>query len=386
MKRRLLLMFLLALGLAPGCEGGCGGCGTPSADKPDAAATDEGRIELLDPGKEPRVKLQVGRWQGLTYRWRVRNESSFGLQGNKPVRAPTVIALMTFRVTQGSADPVVRDRNGKNFKLVEERATVDSLEVDSKGIPPETAKAMNQGLAAYAGTRTRMLVAEDGEIFEMKTELVGGVEPAPEEKEVLDRSWEVQRRFPFRLPPEPVGVGGKWRFSETVELGDVKAIQMAEMSVKSVSDRQVVIRISVRQHAPVQEFPHPFAPGKTALLEQFRGDGEGQLTIDRLTGIPVHGKLSVTGRLTVSTLGNPTERASFISASVLNSTAVILGDGGSGDTELTSPDAGDEWDKLDAGEGGSVLDGGSAVDGVAAAPSASASASAPSVPSGDGDD
>lgn len=372
MKRRLLLLFLLAAGLAPGCDGGCSGCGADPDTTPDAASEAEGRVEFLDAGKEPRVKLQVGRWQGLTYRWQVKNESSFGLQGNKPVRSPTVVAEMTFRATRGSADPIVRERNGKEFKLVEERATVDSLEVEPKGIPPETAAAMNQGLAGYVGTRTRMLVAEDGEVFEMKTELVGGVAPAPEEKEVLDRSWEVQRRFPFRLPPEPVGVGAKWRFSETVELGGVKAIQMAEMSLKSISERQVVIRISVRQHAPVQEFPHPFAPGKTALLEQFRGDGEGQLTIDRLTGIPMQGKLSVTGRLTVSTLGNPGERASFISASVLSSTATILGDGGAGDL-----DAGDAWGSADAAD-------------AAAAPSASAAAtaSAPAtpVPSGDVDD
>ncbi|MCA9626263.1 MAG: hypothetical protein KC766_01295 [Myxococcales bacterium] len=375
MKRRLLLMFLLALGLAPGCEGGCGGCGSSEDQQPDAAS-EEGRVELLNPGKEPRVRLQVGRWQGLTYRWRMRNESSFGLQGNKPVRSPTVVALMTFRVTRGSADPVVRERNGKSFKLVEERATVDSLEVDPKGMSAETAKAMNQGLASYAGTRTRMLVAEDGETFEMKTELVGGVEPAPEEREVLDRTWEVQRRFPFRLPPEPVGVGGKWRFSETVELGGVKAIQMAEMSVKSITDRQAVIRISVRQHAPVQEFPHPFAPGKTALLEQFRGDGEGQLTIDRLTGIPVQGKLSVTGRLTVSTLGNQSERASFISASVLTSTATILGDGGGVDL-----DAGDDW-----GDGGASDGGADSADATPSSPTPVPSSSAPPVPSGDGDD
>lgn len=328
LARRLLFTALSALSLAAGCEGGCGGCSKETPSDSDAGKVPEARIELLDAGKEPRVRLQVGRWQGLTYTWKVRNESSFGVVGAKPAKAPTLLADMTFSVQRGTADPVVRERNGRTFRLVEEAATVDAMQVDPKGLPPETVKALNQGLASYAGTRTRVLVAEDGELFEMKTELVGGVEPAPEEKEVMDRAWDVQRRFPFRLPPAAVGVGSKWRFSETIESNGLKLVQLAEMSVKSISDAQVVIRINVRQHAPRQEFVHPFAPGQTALLEQFRGDGDGQLTIDRLTGIPIVGRLSVTGRLTISTVGKPMERASFISASVLRSSAVILGEGG----------------------------------------------------------
>lgn len=353
--RRALTWALLALGAAVGCDGGCGAC-SGGAPKAGALVEPEARVELLDPGSAPRVELEVGRWQGLTYHWQVRNESSFGLQGNKPIKAPTVVANMTFQVTHGTADPVLRERGGRTLRLVEERATVDSIEVDPKGLSPELVTALNQGLAGYAGTRTRTLVGEDGELVEMKTELVGGVEPAPEEKEMLDRTWEVQRRFPFRLPPAAVGVGGKWRFSETIEMSGVKAVQVAEMTVTQIHASEVVIRVQVRQHAPRQELIHPFAPGKTALLEQFRGDGDGELTIDRLTGIPMQGKLSVTGRLTLATVGKPNERMSFIAASVLRSSARILGEGGLDPL----PDAGEDMEA----DGGPPLDAASDADGA----------------------
>ena len=71
----------------------------------------------------------------------------------------------------------------------------------------------------------------------------------------------------------------------------------------------------------------------SAVLEQLRGDGDGELVIDRNTGIPLKGRLATTARMTVSgdVAGEP-QRVTFIAASVIQSSSVIL-------DEATEPEA-----------------------------------------------
>lgn len=331
-----------ALCLLSVAASGCDGCGTRrNVNKvQDAASGDEGRIEVKSTGKEPRVKLAIGRWKGLTYDWDIASSGSFGMQGAKPVRIPEIRSRMRVTVTRGNADPIVRKRGEKTLRLMEEVCVVESLEIAPEGLDPKFVELTNENMSGAIGTRTRTLTAEDGEVVEMKSELVGGIEPSPEEKEAIDRGLELQRRFPFRFPAEELGEGAEWRFSETVRINGVRAVQVADMKLVKLDDNRADIRIKVRHHAPRQEMPHPFVPGATALLERYRADGDGLLVLDRVTALPLESKLSLTARLSLlvpQPQGVP-QRTTWIAASVLKGKATLGGsDGGVFEPE---PDSG----------------------------------------------
>ena len=355
--------------LAVGCQGMCGG-----GDKKGKGGEKEGSsatVELLNHGKEPRVSMQIGRWTGFRYAVVIETDTSLAIQGQKPVTAPTAVTKLRFHTTRGTADPIERQRGNELLKLVEEVAVIDSVEVVSDKLPAGWLKQVNEGLSIAAGTETRQLVAEDGEIVEVQTKRIGGVEPAPEVKKLLDQAWDGTARFPFRLAPAPVGVGAKWRFSERIKSNGLDIVQVSDMLVRTIDEDQVTITIRAQQQAPAQEFADPFRPGKMAHLDRYQGTGQGQLTIDRTTGVPIVSKFSTSATMTVSIKAEQGKQSmTLLASSVVRMKSVSGDDAGPELLENTSFE--------DAGLGVLVADAAAASKPSAAPPgSAPPKASAP---------
>lgn len=310
------------------CSGCASRCSSSGATADAAPPSDRAHSDLLEPGKAPLQTLQIGRWTGLRYHLTVTNESTFGVEGQAPVRAPTSIARLGFVVERGTADPLVKIVDGRELKLVEEVATLESVEIKASDIPAHVLLDMYQRVKPFFGSSTRALIGEDGEVAELKTETLGRERPPEDIAQLLDDAWDTQRRFPFRLPPAPLGVGGKWRFSDPVKLRGVRAIQVADMTLVSADDQRIKLRLRLRVESPRQEIPHPLKPAETAMLETCRGDGDGELTMDRLTGVLLDARMTTTARLKVSAEGGQ-KSITFVSASTVGAKG-----------EIDAPDAG----------------------------------------------
>ncbi len=336
MKRALVLMLSLGLGMGA-CSSSCRGCGGREAAR--GAAADAGevdpRVEVVSAGREPRARLEVQRWTGFSYRSELESESSFGVEGQAPTVLPTAIIHVKSLVTRGIGDPIVRPRGTGELRLLEERATLEKIAVRSSAFPAPLVAQFNAGLGMFAGTTTRSLVAEDGAIVEMKTELVGGQKPTPEIAQVLDAAWEAQKRFPFRLPAQPVGPGARWRFSEELEFRKVRGIQLAEMYLTALDDQVARIRVRIRHQAPRQQVPHPFNPKDTAMLEHYRGDADGEVTIDRATAVLLDGRLATTATFKLTgQIDGGNKTVTFAAASLVRSRGeIVKEDAGAGSAD-----------------------------------------------------
>jgi hypothetical protein len=313
--KRLLRRGLLAVALVlPACGSWCN-----RAPEQKMQTTAEPRIELTDPGREPRAELEVGRWSGFRYWLALENDASFGVVGMPLAKAPTTEMTLAFEVLRGTADPIVREQEGIERSLIEERSVIEGVRLGSTELAPEAMAQLQTAFDGLLGTTTKQLVAQNGEIVELEVELVGGLEPPPDVKRVLDEGFDLQRRFPFRLPPSPVGVGARWRFSEAIELRGVRATQVAEMTLIALDARTARIGIRLRLQAGTQMIPHPLEPGRQATLESFRGDGDGELEIERQTAVVLSSRLATTAKLELSSIDAQQGRqvATFMSASVL---------------------------------------------------------------------
>ncbi|MEZ4225324.1 MAG: hypothetical protein R3B13_30510 [Polyangiaceae bacterium] len=343
MRSRALLCLALAVA-APACARAC----NKADGKADAAteATAASGIEMLADGKEPRVKLEVGRWAGLAYGLSLRGEVSLGVVGQPTAKSPTSVTAFEFEVLHGTADPLIKKVGGRDRRYVEERGVVSLARAESDTLPPAALQTLNGALKTLEGLSSRQLIGEDGEIAEVTAESLGGKKLPAEVKEVLDQSFDAQRRFPFRLPPRPVGVGGKWRFRESVELNGVTMWQICEMSVTAVSKDSVTISLRVRHEAPRQEVPHPLQPDRRADVQQYRGDGTGHVTVDRTTAIVLEGRLATTGSLKLAWYeGDQQKVATFVAATKTElsgrigrppDAGVEGGDGQAGDAALAA--------------------------------------------------
>lgn len=317
-RRRSVRALLVIAALAPGCDYVCGKKKPVGAA--DAAA-DDGLpvgVELVSAGAEPRARLEVGRWAGLHYQLETESDGSFGRSDQPPVKAPTSFLKLSVEVQRGTADPLVQERDGRQLRLVEERATLDKIELRSASAPPDFLSKLNLAFGLLVGLTTRSLVGENGEVVEVTTEHVGGVVPPPEIKKLLDEALSSQRFFPFRLPPAPVGLGARWRFTAPLEARGVKSIQVADMTLVELSEAKARFGVRVRHQAPKQEVPHPTEPGLTATLVGLRGDADGEITIDRLTACILAARFSSTSYLTMTWMDpeGQDQTATFMQANV----------------------------------------------------------------------
>ncbi len=290
--------MLLTLTVALGCQRGCEGCGISSKAGADASEYSQ-YTDMVDAGQKPWTKLEVGRWTGYRYTTVIETNGSLSLQGQKPVEYPTLVMTVRITTKRGTADPILRERDFKTLALVEEEAVIDSIELRGEKFPKEYLDHMNEQLSPMAGTSNTMLVAEDAEVVEVRAGKLGGVEPPAELKSFLDSAWQSQPRYPFRLPGAPVGIGAEWHFRETLSAGGVKIIQVSTMRLVGLDEDLAVIKVSSRQEAPSQPVPDPILPGQTATLERYRGDGTGDLVVDRVTGVPLRGKFTTSATMTL---------------------------------------------------------------------------------------
>jgi hypothetical protein len=291
---------------------------------PEAVFTD---VEMVSTGREPRVTLRIARWSGLRYRVFIEASGTAGVEGLPPVAGPTVSMKLDYEVLRGSADPIIEHRDGGIVRMVDERVVLDDVSVRLASLPPHEEEALNRAFNAYRGTSFTQLVTESAAIASMRTELLGGWKPPPDVLAALDAGLEMQRRFPFRFPPVPVGIGARWRLREQIEINGATVFQIAEMTLRAVDSDTAAVRIVLRQEAPRQEVPHPLQPGDSAMLEQYRGDGEGELTVDRLTASPLQGRLTTTARLSLSgDVGGVPQKASLIGVWGMQATGAIVAD------------------------------------------------------------
>jgi len=313
-----------------GCSSGARSCscsGGASGSIGSAGTRDFTEVETIGTGTPPLVDLRVARWAGLRYRDVVETVGSIALEGQPIVPGPTMKVTLDHEVLRGSADPITERRDGAVARLVEERVVLADVSVRYDPLPKPMLDAWNLSLVPLRGSSFIQRVMEGGNVAFAESELFLGGKPPPELKKALDGALQDIRRFPFRLPPVPVGVGGKWRFQDDVEANGVKVSEVADMTVKSVDATSAVIDLHVQQQAAHQEVPNPVKPGEMATLERFEGDGRGEITVDRITAVTVGGQLLTTARLTLSDVENGQRRAAtLVGASFLRVTGTVFGD------------------------------------------------------------
>lgn len=310
----------------------------PEGPSADTAAT----VEVLEAGRDPKVKLEVGRWTGLVYRLQSKSDGSFGVVGQVPTKTPTSILESRFEVLRGTADPVEKMVGTRSLRLVEERGTLERIEVESSTLPADVVAKLNAAFGLLRGLTTHWLTAEDGEVVEVTTESVGGVKPPPEVKQLLDTALDAQRHFPYRLPSAPVGTGARWHFTEPLDVRGVKATQVADLTLLTLAKDTARISIRARHQAAKQQVPHPTEPGLTATLDTLRGDSDGELLIDRMTSCVLQARLTATSQLALTWMDSEgkDQHATFVQAQVTRMTGRIGDDADAGDKDAGTLDAG----------------------------------------------
>jgi len=242
-----------------------------------------------EPGAEKRYQLVTAQDLSMTMTGPDGSETPMP---QMPGMNPTVV----FDISHEVGQPVAEG-------LVPVAVTYTDVNLDGD-VPPAVATQMMQGLAPMKGLGFRLLV-DPGEGVPVQADV------STSDQQLFEITQSLADQFLTslpRFPTEPVGVGAVWTVDMTMNVGGMPLTSHQTITVTELTDDHVVTKVSFdlkRGDAPMQLPGLP--PGAEVDMQQFEGDGEGEMRTDLHTLVSTGTMRTVLDlKMAVGAAGQPT--------------------------------------------------------------------------------
>lgn len=289
------------------------GAGVTPTDTPTEGATTEAagprtRVDLLEPGQEPRRALRydlaaMRKEEGVMD---MGTTMAVTVGGNAGQRVKLPIMRMTLVTEPQGMTPAGTLRVTSRITAAKTTGSGD----------PAVVAAMNEELAAMVGLVTHAEISARGETS--NTELEVPANASPQLQQMLDGLRQGMDDMTAPLPEEPVGVGARWRVTSTLDLAAMKSTRVVEAKLERVTAQGAELSLTVSMQAAQQPLKVPgLPPGATATLDSLTASGQGRMSIqlDRLTP-KSEISVSVQTRATVTVNGEISQANSDVTTDV----------------------------------------------------------------------
>lgn len=267
-------------------------------------------VTVLDPGREPRVRLRYQPAVGSRQRLRLRSDTSIDLEvsGHRLFRRDVPPTDTVF-------DLVIKGRAADGS--FDAQMIIDHTQaINWEGINPKAGADLRSSYEALRGLVVPIHIGARGQIDLADLRLPDAV--TRERAQVLDLIRSAAAEIVL-LPDEPVGVGARWRSERQLEPGQgTGASRVSEVKVVSLAGGHVELRGDL--HVNIEPQPLIIGPDGVMWIERTTSTGMenvaldlsriGALSMDSSTEIaiemqmsmhgtrPVHQTLSQRGQLT----------------------------------------------------------------------------------------
>jgi hypothetical protein len=277
-----------------------------AADSPTAAPSTEiinstSKLELLNPGVEPRRELRfrpaVNSKQTMTMTMGMSMGMSMGEMVMPKMALPKVVLKIDLNVT--SVDP-----SGDihyNFAYSDIQAIAD------KDTPPESLAAMQKSFKSLVGYKGDIVVTSMGKLKSKNLSIPKNVDPML--KKTLEQLSKSMEQVSTPLPMQMLGVGAKWQVTNSVKVSNIQMNQSATYEVLKMDDRGIAIRTKINQSAPAQNFQVPGMDAKSKVkLNSLISTGEGRYVLRFDSLLPIEGRLLLNTDTNMSVQTDPKEQ------------------------------------------------------------------------------
>jgi hypothetical protein len=253
--------------------------------QPTAATANPVKTELLQAGVEPRRELRfrptINSKQSMTMTMGMSMEMTVG---ETPI-PKTPIPKMLLKI-----DALVRqiDPSGDihcSFGYSDMRA------IAAPDTSPEILAAMQKSLKSMVGTKIDLVIGSNGQIKSKNLSLPKNIDPTIKQSlSQLDRSME---QLSTPLPVEKIGLGGKWRVNNSIQVAGIKFDRSSTYEVVEIDDRGMTVKATISQSAPPQALPMPGAAKEAkGEITSLVSSGEGKYAIRFDSLLPLSGNSS----------------------------------------------------------------------------------------------
>jgi hypothetical protein len=275
MARVVPLVVLLALGAAA----------VPIAP---ASAGDRPRVELLDPGAEPRAPLRIEAREGQESAFSFRLEQGIEQEiDGAPVPTQQIPAIRE--------DVVVRvERVRPNGRITYRFDVVDVAVVDAEGFAEEDVQDLEEALEPLAELGGEFVVNERG--IPLRSQL-DAPDDAPAIVEDLLSEFEQQlSNFAAPYPNEPVGVGARWTSTASVRTGGIHTDITYEYELLAREGDRLTLAVTYAQSAEPQPVELRDVPESARVrLSEYDIAGSGQIVLSLTEVVPSESAVSASG-------------------------------------------------------------------------------------------
>ena len=287
MKRRSLSVLITAVMLVTTASAVFGQTPEAPADQPV--------VRLVEPGAEPRQELryqfQVGHTETLTMDMGMRMSMSMAGQVMPEVALPTMRMAMTITTTEVTPDGLAR------FDFAMTSADV----LDTPDADPMVVAQLNASMAQIVGLSGWAQVDSRGYTLDGAINLPPDADPSL--AQLMDSLEQSIHQMSAPLPAEPVGVGGSWEVTTSLDTGGFAVDQTAGYVMTALEGTTAAFNVTMNQVAGSQPMEMPgLPPGAVVNLDSLSSTGTGTMSVDFTSLVPT------------STLVMSTEMVATISA------------------------------------------------------------------------
>jgi Family of unknown function (DUF6263) len=271
------------------------------ATAPSTAATPiTSKLEVLNPGVEPRRELRfrpvVNSKQTMTMTMGMSMGMSMGEMTMPKMALPKVVLKIVLNVT--SIDP--------SGDIHYTFAYSDIQAIADKDTPPESLAAMQKSFKSLVGYKGDMVVTNMGKLKSKNMSIPNNVDPML--KKTLEQLSKSMEQVSTVLPMQMLGVGAKWQVTNSAKISNIQMNQSASYEVVKMDDRGITIRTKINQSAPPQNFQVPGMDAKTKVkLNSLTSTGEGRYVLRFDSLLPVEGRLLLNTDSNMSVQPDPKE-------------------------------------------------------------------------------
>jgi hypothetical protein len=274
-----------------------------SSTAPSASAnSDAPRVEILDPGDEPREKIRLSVKPGdrAHREMTMRIAMQMTLDGTKVPAAsiPATVVGINSEVTQVDADGVITTEFG-----------YDDVRLDGGGKGVRELEKQMQTMNGVSGVLTS---TDTGVVLDADMDIPSDV---PSSLATMLRSMESQMaNMSVPVPEEEeVGDGARWTVTTEAEINGLTSTNVYTYELVERSAEGIVLEIELAQDAPEQDAEMPGMPaGSSVHLDRMHMSGSGRVFFDPTSLLPASMRSSSSGTVEMTVTGADGSSSEFL--------------------------------------------------------------------------
>lgn len=276
---------------APAASGSAPPAASPKPKTSKIVGGASTRVELIEPGAEPRVALRYQYAEGRKERARLVSGSGLSMEiAGQKLELPAMPDL------EMTATIEILELLGNGS--ARRRIAIDRVELSKGGLDPSMRGDVESALASLKGLKGRDVIDSRGFIHELRLERA---KADPQLRQFLESMQQALGQMGAPFPEEPVGKGARWRIDTKVTQQGIDLRQTANYTLVELDGNKGRAKITLTQSAPAGAVNPPgLPPGVQAELLSLDSKGAGELAFD-LTRMVPKGRVTTKSKIRVRT-------------------------------------------------------------------------------------